>query len=51
MTQEELNLLLTKEQICHINDLCKESCDLKMGDYYKNANIRIDLDKKIRVEE
>ena len=50
MTQEELKLLLTKEQICHINDLCKESCDLKMGDYYKNVNIGIDLDSKIKVE-
>ena len=51
MKTMEKEKLLTQEQICYINNLCKEFCDLKMGNYYKNANIGIDLVNKIKVEE
>lgn len=50
MKTMEKEKLLAKEQICHINDLCKEFCDLKMGNYYKNANIGIDLGNKIKLK-
>ena len=46
-----MKTLLNKEHIKKINDMGKEFSNLSLGDNYKNAQIGIDLNNKIKIDD